>query len=31
MSDFTPEFVEQCRQQFPALKRLENGKPAVFF
>jgi cysteine desulfurase family protein (TIGR01976 family) len=31
MSKFSPEFVEQCRQQFPALGRIENGRPAVFF
>lgn len=31
MSSFTPEFVQACRDQFPALSRSENGQPVVFF
>lgn len=28
---FDTTLVEECRQQFPALRREEQGKPAVFF
>lgn len=28
---FDPALIEYCREQFPALKRLENDKPVIFF
>lgn len=31
MSKTTADIVNYCRDQFPALKREENGKPVVFF
>ena len=29
--DLTPELVQACRRQFPALSRSINGRPAVYF
>ena len=31
MPEFSEQILNACREQFPALKRTENGQPAVFF